>query len=70
MTNNNLIDINVLSYDMKTNEKRKSVFGNKPVYERDSYFLSIQRNVKVNHNQQFVVPWQMMEVKEKEFEFK
>ena len=60
----------VLVYVMRANEKSKSVFGNKPVYERELHFSSTQRNAKGNFNQQFIVPWQMLEVKEKEFELK
>ncbi|NQU54249.1 MAG: hypothetical protein HQ522_17110 [Bacteroidetes bacterium] len=50
---------------MKTIGKSKIDFEGKPQYYNNSYFSDMKSSHEVPENQQFVVPWQMVETKEK-----
>ena len=50
---------------MKTTDKFKFDFVSKPQYSDNFYFSNVGRKIKEVENQQFVVPWQMVNTKEK-----
>lgn len=63
---NKIYDLNVLLIVMKTTEKRKYDFTSRSQNQRFFYFSDKKGIVKNFENQQFVVPWQMVETKKRE----
>lgn len=51
---------NVFIIVMKTTDKVKFDFVSKPQYSSNLYFSETERDIKDVENQQFVVPWQMV----------
>lgn len=54
----------VLNIVMRKSESNKSVFGDKPNYQKRTHFSTIDVRAKEYGNQEFVVPWQMSKANE------
>lgn len=52
---------------MELKDKFKSSFENQPIYRDRTQYTNIDMKTKLYENQQFIVPWQMSKVKEKEY---
>lgn len=53
----------VINYVMKPKGKYKIDFGNKPKRYNNFYLIDEETSIEKFRNQQFVVPWQMVELK-------
>jgi hypothetical protein len=64
---NKIVCINVLTIVMKTADKNKSLFEGKSNYRNRLYYSKFDRISKSLRNQDFVVPWQMLNTEEKSY---